>query len=104
MAAWSTRPTRRNGTRHKAACARALVLRGGRQETSFLDGLPGQSILFRPALHHRDLVGVGQAIGEAAALDDRAVIADLERHSAVEAAEWVFAGEGPDRDIPAHAK
>src|SRR6185295_6229552 len=65
---------------------------------------PGETVLAVPAPHHRDLVGMGLAGGEAAHLHDQAVAAHLDGDALVEVAERVFAGQRPDRDLAAHAQ
>ena len=51
-----------------------------------------------------DLVGVGQPVGEAAALHDAAVLGHLHGHAAVEAADREFRGQRPDRDVASHRR
>src|SRR5215468_6045800 len=71
---------------------------------SALECIPVQPVVARPALHHRDLVGIGQPVGEAAALHNGSVFAHLHNHAAVDAAEREFAAQRPDRDLALHAE
>src|SRR5262245_22483950 len=69
-----------------------------------LQGLPGQPVVVRPALHHGDLVAVRQAVGEAAALHDGAAAAHLDGDAAVDVTDREFRGQRPDRDVAAQAE
>src|SRR5262249_21755381 len=67
------------------------------QRTSPQPIVPYEPVLGRPALDHGDLVGIGLAVGVAAALHDGAVAGELDGDPIADHADGMLAGERPDR-------